>query len=1616
MDSRLTDAELIQLVQEKLPEELTHAEIRQLHERLNESDDLKAVLFEQLQLESYLSTALAEINLSVDEIVRRASQMEQPKKGFRWPLWTGLAGVLLLIGLGIFFATRPQVAPNQIAEVPKENNPSETGNSNLPPIKEEDSKTGPGPDPKPNPENDPKPDPKPPNPIAQADPVNPRGKPTDPWFEALDPDIPLRPIAETAFEMPLWKQRTRFDQKEAGRWFVKARGQSFRLTERSSSNERWVQLEGAAKLKAPLVPDGVLRMSLFDTENFRLHFWCGDVGVTLWHYRQRTPNLWAAYQSHRKPNTALPEKLASLLTTDNGRHARVRSEVFEFRFQNGALVMSQGETRLLSVPLPKCPTEVIFDGKCCLSELTMYRGESFPKPEPNPRPLVLASTQPAKNTWFTKTLKRDLRERLHELGQAKESEEQWEETLADGASISINDGKVRLAVDKEGDPVQIAMRLKRPGFYEVIFRVEHASPGTAVYFGDDQGTIMHRMGFQKDRQTGQTVFRLLSANDTTVDVDHSPKTYPAGYFAPGQWFRAVWGFGSFKLWTSPDGEQWGIVGYPSRNLPGPFSSVGLLVQRSKDPLQITLSHLEIREFSAITSLASNAAFEKTKPFEDVSEMSFGSWNQLVMSRFPESNDGEFEISMEDWRRACAIRTLMDSPQCLVSSTLLRRLIEEGIAMEKPWSQRFRLLDEVSLLYDLWSNGAGTEAIIRVYERLGMMAASEGHPDPFGLTLAHLRTAPIFTDAKFPAITPELTRDMLMHHMYHRDWEQLRSVSRRTEFLMLAAHPQKIYWWEKDERELLVWAENLAQHQAPEEKVDRNTLRRVPRGMQKPHPLVTQVSKEGYNVMAEFEAALAGDAFEDACRIITSAGRAGMAGLLPDSKDPELLVSLPRAIEIAMRDYPELQTTMRDKFGDVGRVRVRESMSRADVEAVEAATVRFFGTEAASEAYRWLGDRALASGKFAQAAQAYQEALPFAPRSLERDLKNRLRLAAGMLGHKVDSEQDPQTSVQIASSVWTGPEFSQLIDELRKTHARAHTATLADWIPNPKGDQSPPPPAWMTTEKRNQISGDLGKGVGQYDHRTIDWAARQLAIVMEGDLMYVSNRFQVTCFQLPSGKTVWSRGLGDDQGTTSHWPNIAMQPVIVGDRIFVRRLTKRGPELACLSKPKGEVLWHVRPENHVCSDPVYVQNRLLALVVTTPRTGMVQLHLTAFHPETGDVLSQQPVLHLQDEWRGQPPCQITAASGRILCTIGGTTMCCDSLGHPQWLQQHPWLSPSLNRFAKRQHSEPPLISAGRVYVAQAETLEVSCMELATGRKHWTRAVPNLRRIVGFADGQVVIQTEMGLMGLAKATGKPNWHHAVTGMLNGIACGGDRIVYSKHQEFTPDGNVCLVWLDATTGEEQSHAILQKLEGEDVRFGPLLVHQEKLWAFFGRGYKDGARELLELLPDPKRPPAGSLHPNELTEWADRIYPRSVAKTAMALPNWAITSTQSFSGTDKGVTWLEDFQGQQHILKTRQERKDRPVFFVRKITLPKENPGPLKIHVGHEKGTTWTLRIQVNSRQVLEQIVDDKTAPNGWITRDVDLTPWAGKTVWISAGHNPTKEAEPAAAFWKSLQIGTE
>ncbi len=108
-DNQLTNEQLIELVQQKAPEELTSEQIELLRERLTTSPELRSALLDRLQLETYLTAALGRCEVSLDEVLSQARN-QQASAG--WLPWTALALCgLFLIGCGILLSRAVFFAP-----------------------------------------------------------------------------------------------------------------------------------------------------------------------------------------------------------------------------------------------------------------------------------------------------------------------------------------------------------------------------------------------------------------------------------------------------------------------------------------------------------------------------------------------------------------------------------------------------------------------------------------------------------------------------------------------------------------------------------------------------------------------------------------------------------------------------------------------------------------------------------------------------------------------------------------------------------------------------------------------------------------------------------------------------------------------------------------------------------------------------------------------------------------------------------------------------------------------------------------------------------------------------------------------------------------------------------------------------------------------------------------------------------------------------------------------------------------------------------------------------------------------------------------------------------------
>src|SRR5512145_2892540 len=99
----MTDQELVALLGEKSPDELSEEEIDLLRRRIAESAELREALYGQLQLEAYLAAALARVNFSPGDILKRARQHQQSQsRAAAFYLGIPLA-VLALVGMLFLF-------------------------------------------------------------------------------------------------------------------------------------------------------------------------------------------------------------------------------------------------------------------------------------------------------------------------------------------------------------------------------------------------------------------------------------------------------------------------------------------------------------------------------------------------------------------------------------------------------------------------------------------------------------------------------------------------------------------------------------------------------------------------------------------------------------------------------------------------------------------------------------------------------------------------------------------------------------------------------------------------------------------------------------------------------------------------------------------------------------------------------------------------------------------------------------------------------------------------------------------------------------------------------------------------------------------------------------------------------------------------------------------------------------------------------------------------------------------------------------------------------------------------------------------------------------------------
>ncbi len=1551
----MNDAELLRLLQEKLPADLTEAELAALRARWNDSPEIRAALAATLELETELATGLADVTLSVDDLMARAAKRRQtPTSGIpRWWSVLGLTAVVTLtVGASLWFLRGPRTddAPLQMVDVkaPSVSDDPATAVAKadelaaaVPNEAEKSAQaalaaTLP---------NDPPTTPAATTPVVAAD---------APWAPWLNGEWPPLAIDNPRLRADLRTMgHNEIPLAEFQRWWSEVSGIPAGWNEAIIGGRRTVQIDGRMQLKAPWVDDAVLRLTPFDLTDMTLLFGDNERGVALRYYRQREPHIWAAYEFQRPPGeTAI--KWGGLLTTDGGAWYRSGAVTFEVRRQDGQLILSAGKIPLLSVPLPESPQVVQLLGRGRIRGFSWLRAEPWPIVEPQVHPIVLDSTTTEAPNW---QIVKPAVAMVHvETG-----------------------GAVLLTGSSKNDEAQAFTTLPQATLVESIFRLSAADAGTGVYLGNEQGKPLALLGICQDRRTKQLTFGTLRPQDRRIESEYDPNAFPPPYWNPHVWLRIVAGLGTCHVWSSGDGVHWGHVAEnPLNDLPGAVGSIGIYCFPGETPRSIRVESYQVRELSGITRFANRDELRKQVPSVEKLPSSYSEWEAQTVAQLPD------DVAPSTWMTHAGVAALQAGPTKSLAREIVERLAQSERFRSASFTEQTEFLHDAASLLDLW-NDNDIAPVRRAYLQRPTTTTAE-----LEANWAAWLQSPVWTHAAIVAPHWDSLATALQANAFANDQQALATIVPDAQFWLSQGHPDHRLRAEGEVVERLArWSRSaggLNDRQSDDAEV-------FPLGWR--HPLQLTVNKEAYNVQSELQSALVGGTFQDAGRIAMNFGLNDGVGLLPDRDDDNLFVSVPVAMATAVRGFPAFGDVLRDEFGPTGMVRVQQAARLGDLATLRSATVQFFGTPAAAEAERILGDRQMALGDFFGARRYYRNAARSANDEQRLAIQSRGLLANSLIG---------SSTPDVTDGLLDGVPLAPLVQEFR-TSTTINTAAVT------------PPPALSARYRldvKARFDGQVGQNAGRGEYRHVDAFGRQFAVTVDDQRFYISNRFQTTAYKRDDGQQLWSASVGSDQGEAHAHRFTPMAPIRIGDKLFVRRIIKGAVELACLKPDDGQVLWKNRggDKAEILSEPIALPGRIGAIINHRTDDDTLDVRWTHLDPDTGKTLAEFPLLRLRDAWNGETPCALAVSDYDAIATIGGAMVSFDTTGSVHWVRREMWLPTKVDPMAEDYLLSPPVfvLSADNeplVIVAAPASRRVVGIELASGRVRWQTVHPHLQGVLAANEGTLVVAESDGLIGLSSTTGDLVWSRPLAHRLTAHQVVGSQLIVAIEREAA--GNKTwpqLVQLDIATGSLVAEVQLDVEEHADWRCGPLFAVGANWWTLIGKDGNKPQRDLAMLVPHSEAAPQIAVDPT----WDDWIsaQPGDRRLVQAILPGWQpIAPARNVLSIP-----AEPVRDQRPVLVAKLNRTNDQIRLIRTVAIPKTGMAELQLRVGHQPGQSWQLEVRIGARTVLSEPVTDDTAPNGWLDTRVALIPFAGQTVTLQLAQK-NLDTKPVEGLWREARL---
>ncbi len=1219
-----------------------------------------------------------------------------------------------------------------------------------------------------------------PPPPAEPTPPEPAAPPP-PTAVAAKPPAPTELLREVGLFEPAGGDDATPDDKSLARWFTAIDKLPLKLSSQPIEGKPCGRLEGIAILQQPLVDGAALRMQSPDFTGVRIHVWRGEKGVSFDAFPQ--PLQWQAYATTRSGNTPLPTGYVTL-GRDDGRMIRtnpVGVHSLELRYADGILSLARGDVPLVEAPIDGPPTDVFFEGAATFRDVSLVAAVPIP-------PLRTPAARPAADF----------------LDPARG---QWARGGDPSVGFAVHDdGTTTLSAVDNKQPAWAMLPLpEAAGLREIVVRLEGVTPGTGLVFGDGSARPQSVLMFLGNKNLpGVVQVQRKPPNDASLESAEQIAAQPFTFVNDTLWFRIRQCGGVQRIDTSVDGTRWVSGAEPQPA----FAAIGLYAVPHPSARSITVAAMQEASFKRLESLCS--ADLRAAAVELPPQGPLATWLAAADAAKPPSAD------IGEWRRACGLKALAGNAPKDLAIDQLALLFRESLGMEMPPAARQDLLDDILAIAPIVDEPAAAARIAALFDALGSRLAADGDERCYSAISHEQLAAPLRSGQPFVAFSEPLARREIIGLLCRGDWKAADDLIERLTFFGFTAKPRN--------EAFFTWATAVARSgiEGKQSLVAADWR----------HPLLVAPSKESLSVEAELNAALDGEDFADACRLVDAAAADGEVDLLRDRRDADLFMSLPVVVATAMRDEPRLLETMRQDRERIAGLRVLEATAAGNEAAVEATTVQFHGTLAAAKAHVWLGDRSMAAGRFTAALRNYQAASASIP---EDDEKQRKRtLAAIDLARKLGA-------AMVAAAPPNPPSLSQTSAITATPQARLE----ADVGGNPAGLPAP-----------------LAQGGVDWPPHAIDWVARQIAVLPLVDRLLVSNRFQLASHDPVTGAVQWRAGLGGDVAGAHDLHGQPMRPVTDDAHAYVRRLRKAGPALAAIKLADGTVAWELTstPDRQFVSDPLLANGGTLAVCVARRVEESYQLAFVSLDSATGRVVNEAPLVTLGAGWWAIRDCQFEAADGIWIVVAGGSVLACDEKGRVLWVRREHWLPPAVDASWMLAAQSPPLVRDGRLHVVQPGVPGIATLDAASGRLLWRLDDVSVSRLRGIARGRLVVERigtvasagsstpgAADLIGVDAATGKVAWRYGPADLLDASLVTDEGVLAAVREPVTGKNTrlAVLVNLDPATGRETRRWPLAACEDPQPFLGPFAPSAGGLRVFFGRGPAEPTRDLMLLAP---------------------------------------------------------------------------------------------------------------------------------------------------------------------------